>query len=501
MFPAFQHRLNPTSSRYWYMSDSVRRASQGNWMSRAFRRVSGALGGQNTDRLTKLLVPMRYSYIIDLSINRTDREIPMGEPGASWSYIVPHVGQDIPVGMDMRTNQMMYRKATENDARLYPYRRLIISSDSCITYDGPSFDWHGMLPGVSFAMDEFPWEPLGFSLVRDGYEIQHSINQIARGNMDKIAAQLDPSLAFDTNAVAMAEARRYDPYKPHDRIGYDGSAIEGQPFSPTVDAETLRVTSESMSMIQYLEATLDSQMAISDVMALAKMRAVGSMDELEKVMEANGPIIEDQSRGMEPPMRDLGVMVKYLICQYYTTARVMQWVGADNVSHEVFDFDPGSLIPSHLPGEDVDHASLTDRIKRARIFADNLRFFIMPGSMHELTQMVMKLGLIQLKKAGVKISSQTLAEAWAVPNYGQLDGSTEMEKWKSEQEMDLEFAARMMIIKTALGGGGAAGGAGGAGGAPKPPPGGAEGRPNADTAPPKLESKDQGTRSTIATSK
>jgi hypothetical protein len=90
-----------------------------------------------------------------------------------------------------------------------------------------------------------------------------------------------------------------------------------------------------------------------------------------------------------------------------------------------------------------------------------------------------------------------------VPNYGQLDGSTEMEKWKSEQEMDLEFAARMMAIKAALGGGGGdqGGGAGGAGGAPKPPPGGPEGRPNADTAPPRLEQKDQGTRSTIATSR
>jgi hypothetical protein len=181
----------------------------------------------------------------------------------------------------------------------------------------------------------------------------------------------------------------------------------------------------------------------------------------------------------------------------------MQWIGPDNVSREIFDFDPASLIPSHLPGEDVEKVSATDKIKRARIFADNLRFFIMPGSMHELMQMIMKLGLIQLKKAGVKISSQTLAEAWAVPNYGQLDGSTEMEKWKSEQEMDLEFAARMMAIKAALGGGGGdqGGGAGGAGGAPKPPPGGPEGRPNADTAPPRLEQKDQGTRSTIATSR
>ena len=494
MFPAFQDRLMPASSRYWYMSDGIRKASQGNWLSRAFGKVRGSLSGASTDQLTELLVPTRYSHILDLSINRTKYSIPMGEPGASWSYTVPYVGQDIPVGMDIRTNQMSYRKATETDARLYPYRRLMISSDSCVMYDGPQFDWHGMFPGVSFSLDSFPWEPLGFSIVRDGYEIQHAINKIARGNMDKVGAQLQPALAFDTNATAMAEARRFDPFKPNDRIGYDGSAIEGQPFSPTVDAETLRVTPESMSLIQYFEGVLDHQMGIADIQSLAKLRAVGSMDEMEKMMEANGPIVEDMSRGMESPMSELGDMIKYNICQYYTTKRVMQLIGPDNIPKGTFDFDPDTLIPSHLPGEDVNVPSLTDRIKRARIFADNLQFLITPGSLHELTQMVMKLGLIQLKKAGVKISSQTLAEAWSVPNYGSFAGNNEIEKWKSEQETDLEFAARMMAIKTALGGGEAA--AAGAAGAPN-----AEGRPNSNTAAPALKQKDNGARSTITTSK
>lgn len=490
MFPAFQHLLNPHSARYWYMSDSVKKAATGNWLSRAFRRVSGAVGGASTDQLTDLLVPMRYSYILDLSINRTDREIPMGEPGASWSYTVPYVGQDIPVGMDPRTNQMSYRKANETDARLYPYRRLIISSDTCIPYDGPGFDWHGMFPGVSFTLDSFPWEPLGFSLVRDGYEIQHAINKILRGNMDKVSAQLNPSYAYDTNATTRAEASRVDPFRPNERMGYDGSAVEGTPFTPLVDAQSLRVEPESMAMIEKLESTLDAQMAIKDVMNLAKMRAVGSMDELEKIVEANGPIIEDMSRSMESPMSELGEMIKYLICQYYTTTRVMQVIGVDGVPPEVFDFDPAKLIPSHMPGEDPARNSLMNPIQRARTFADNLQFLIMPGSLHELTQMSMKLGLLQLKKAGVKISSQMLAEAWSVPNYGKFDGNDEIEKWKSEQELDLEFAARMMAIKTALGGG-----------APPSGPSNPEGRPNSNTAPPALAQKDNGTRSTVTTSK
>jgi hypothetical protein len=497
MFPAYQHRLNPSTSRYWYANDGVRKASSGNLLQRIFGKTQR---GATTEALTDLLVPIRYCYVIDLSINKTGYAIPMGETGASWSYTVPSVGQDIPVGIDPRTNQMSYRKANETDARLYPYRRLLISSDQVITYDGPSFDWHGMVPAVPFTMDEWPWEPLGFPLVHDGYDIQSAINKIARGNMDKIGAQLQPSLQFDNNATTMSEARRFDPYKPNDRIGFDGSAVEGGAFHPVVDAETLKVTPESMAMIQWLEQTLDSQMAISDVMALAKMRAVGSMDELEKIMEANGPIIEDLSRAMEPPMRDLGVMVKYLICQYYTTARVMQWVGADGVAPEVFDYDPASLVPSHLPTEDPQQPSATDRIRRARTFADNLRFFILPNSLHELTQMSMKLMLIQLRKAGIMIDSQTIAEACSVPNFGSIDGNTVMERWQREQEMQLELAARGKALAESLGLAGPAGG-GAPPGAPKPNGAAPEGRPPSFSAPPSLKSKDSGTRSTVATSK
>src|SRR4030095_467618 len=132
-----------------------------------------------------------------------------------------------------------------------------------------------------------------------------------------------------------------------------------------VPMDVLRVYPESIQMYEQLGADLDAQMAINDVQALAKARTVGSMDELEKIMETQGPIVEDMSRRMEPPMRDLGVMVKYLVLQYYTTPRVMQVVGMDGVHPEVFDFDPASLVPSHLPGESPDYASAADKITRA----------------------------------------------------------------------------------------------------------------------------------------
>jgi hypothetical protein len=127
------------------------------------------------------------------------------------------------------------------------------------------------------------------------------------------------------------------------------------------------------------------------------------------------------------------------------------------------------------------------------MFADNLVFTVTPHSIHELTQMTEKLGLIQLKKAGVHISSQTLAESWNISNYGKVEGSTEKEKWSAEQEEEIMFMARMKEVAAGLPG-------------MTPPPGAPapgkkpEGRPSSGHASPTLQSKDGGTRSTIATS-
>ena len=497
MWPDKQAVIKPKNSRYWYSDDTVRKAAGGNWIRRAFGQVNRTA---DAPALADLLVPIRYTYVIDLSVNTTKAEIPMGEPGSSWSYNVPYVGQDIPVGTDPRSGQPLFRKADANDARLYPYRRLLISTDSAMLYDGPSFDWHGMFPAVSFTMDAWPWEPLGFSLVHDGYEINEAIKEIERGNMDKVRAGLNPSLAYDSNAVASKEAREFDPMMPRGRCGFDGAAVEATPFRTVLDKEFYAVDPNVMAFREALMDALHGQLAVKDVMALAKMRAAGSMDDLEKIVEAQGPIVEDMSRSMEPPMRDLGDMVKYLVLQYYNVPRIMQYVGADGVTPEIFDYDPSSLVPSHLPGEnpgtaDAPAPSAYTRLQRARNLADNLRFYILPNSLHEMQQMTMKLGLIQLRKAGVMIDSQTIAEAWGIANYGTLDGNTVLERWRNEQELQLEMAARMKELAGAAGltPPGAANPAAG-----KPNP---EGRPTSGAAAPRLVSKEGGARSTIAESK
>jgi len=117
----------------------------------------------------------------------------------------------------------------------------------------------------------------------------------------------------------------------------------------------------------------------------------------------------------------------------------------------------------------------------------------------------MKLGLVQLRKAGVMIDSQTIAEAWNVPNYGTIEGNTVLDRWEREQEMQLEHLVKMQLIAKELGIEVPGGGGNGAGppGAAKPGAGkqNPEGRPPTGQAPPRLVNKEGGARSTITESR
>jgi hypothetical protein len=482
LFPTKQHLLKPTSSLYWY-SNEIHKSAQGN----IWKRIFGKSTSSGPSNMPDLMIPIRYTTIIDLTRNTTQQMIPMGEFGSTWYYEVPFIGMDIPDG-----NGGM-RKADDNDARLYPYRRLMISSESVVLYDGPSFNWHGRSDLIPFSTDHWPWEPLGFSMVRDGYDLQQTITEQERGMADKKRAQLDPALGYDINSVSSREAKAFDPMQPRARVGYDGSQVD-KPFVMPIDPQIIKLDPTDFTWLEYLQTSMDSQHAIKDALALAKARMAG--DDLEKLLEALGPIIEDMSRSMEPPIREMADQTKYLILQYLPTARVMQYIGEDNITRETFDYDPSRLVPSHMPGEnpgtaDAPAKSAFDQIKRARMFAGNLKYMVTPHSAHEITQLKMQLGLVQLKKAGVKIDSQTLAESWNIPNYGQIKGSTVMEKWREEQEEDLQFAARMKEIGVDA--------MPSQPGAPAPGKSGPEGRPASGNQAPALKQRTDGS-STITQS-
>lgn len=465
MFPEFQDQLRPTSSKFWY-SPEIRQAAKQNVAQRIWNRW----GRAEDAYLSNLYVPIRYSYVIDLTINRTGSMIPMGKIGSSWYHEVPSVGQTKPDG----------QPATENDARLYPYRRLLISSEKCVMYDGPGFDWHGEMPGIPFCLDDWVWEAIGFSMIRDGYSIEQARNEILRGTMDKVRSRLDLALKYNINAVSKTEAEQFDPMQPRARIGYDGGTTN-DPFTPAVPPDVLAIDPMSLEFKKMLDEELDYQMAIRDMVELAKLRASGGGIDPDKLASIDGPIVQDISRNVERSLSGVGHQCKYILLQYYDTQRVMQYVGADSITMETFDYDPTSLVPSHMPhelpklhkpkvgGNGSENTGVWSKVKgaaskavdstiralnpskyaqivRARWFADNLSVYIVPHSAHEITQIAHKLGLVQLKKAGVLIDSRTTAEAWNVDYGTKPEGNTPWERYWNEQEQIMEHALKMKKV-------------------------------------------------------
>lgn len=494
MFPMFQDKLHPIAKRRYRGGLTTQRLSLAERFKYAARK----------DTFMELYCELNYMYILDNSINTSGYKLPMGQENTSWFYEVPSLGDEISQ-RDPLSGNIYKRAARVEDCYVYPHRRVMIFNEDILLYDGPAWDWHDMVPLLRYSFDRQPWDGVGNVLIKDGYEYQRGINELERHAQTVANARLRPGLTYDIGAGASINtqtAEGLDPFAPDVRVGIDTSGGTDKPAFNTILPENLmEVPTWFFTLMDHYNAGMDYQLGLKDITALAKLRANADGSSLDKIMDVMGPIVQDISRDMEQPMRDAGEITKYLILQYYTTQRIMEYVGEDGVTVESFDYDPESLIPSHMPYEvdkfkKAEPSSLT-KLERARHFAENLRFTVSPLSLHEISTMTKKLAYIQLKKAGLWISNQTIAEIWNIPNYGNVGGSTEIEKYWQEREVELEHMARMKAIAEGLGAGGPGGPAAEAGGKGK---GAGAGRPASFGAPPAIKSKDSGARSTITTS-
>ena len=182
--------------------------------------------------------------------------------------------------------------------------------------------------------------------------------------------------------------------------------------------------------------------------------------------------------------------MKFNIIQYMTTGRIMQYVGADQIAPEVFDYSPEMVTPSHMPGEQTIDGegkpteSKTSKFIRAKTFANNLRYFITPHSLHYIAQKEQKLNLLALLGKGVPVDPETIAGQFDLPNWGSIEGSTIKEKvfnWAKEQ---LTEKADLAKLEKALGLGPPPDEAGKPGPAP-----GHGGAPASNKKPPKAKQK------------
>ena len=491
-FPEFQSQLLPVARRKYNSTVSARRLD----LAERFKYGEPSLNWAN------LYCEIRYTFINDLSLNESGNdgsvgyELPMGEwsvdeqgkpkdPLTSWSYRVPYIGQEIPT---VEFGQRKMRKATAEDCRIYPFKRLIITSKGMKQpmYDGPAKDWSNMYPLAEYCADDWPWEPSGYSLVHDIHSIERSRQTLERGQDQVAKHRADPSIVYDRSmGMPDTKAENLDIWKERERIGVDGKVSEL--FGTSVPQWLLEIPAWYPQTIKYLLDREDAQLGLNEVQNLAEFKANLTNTDIDKALSLVGPLVKDISAGMEAATATVWEILKYMIPQYMTTARIMQYVGPDNITPETFDFDPARLIPSHLPEEvTLDHSKPTGQqqvipdhsvyslAERGRRFAQNLRLVVVPHTMHEITQSQEQLKYLSLYRAGFPISSYDVAEKLNIDNYGKIEGATMHDRWLNEQKEKLMMQAQAAQLMRALGlgppedeqGTGAHGGQKGTGGRP-----------------------------------
>lgn len=487
MFPHFTERLRPVPKR----------RMQSGAVTARMAFINSLRGSDSNIPWVEQMCEIRYSLIRDLAINDTDFPVPMGDAGASWSYVVPFMGMDISAN-DVKSGKRYMRKATIDDCRLYPNMRLMITASGVRepVYDGPAWDWHGYLP-PRFCSDDWVTEPMGLSIFRDVFDLERARQFTERAIDMKIKAQMDPGMAYDSTKINPGTAEELDPWEMRKRLGIDGE-VDEKTFRSIIPPEMMKVGAEPFEWIKYIDESQDYYLGTNQISALAKAKAsssgaaMGGSESSDDLLRLAGPIVRDICAGMETPMADVLEMQKYQDLQFFDTARTMKYVGPDGVTPETFDFDPNSLVPSHMPGEDPGNSSQFSRMERAKNFARGLTLTPTPGYLHGIPQTAQKLLLLQGWRAGFPIDPARVAKVYGIENWETSD----FPKWKEFKQAELEFAAKLKEEGASLMPGGQQPAAGGGGKQAK------GGRPPSGTKPPAARTKGsaEGPRSTISES-
>lgn len=454
------------------------------WISRAVERAKQV----NQDLWGILNTPMEspaaqmpevdvyYSYIMDTTVNNTGRRVMFGEPGTNFNYTVPYVGEEIPSGTMDSAGRPQYAKATHDDAMNFPLRRLCIWTDTVVLRDDTSPYLHGRVPAVQLRFDDYPWDFLGYSIVHDTWRIQRSRNRLLRIMENAAHVRMRPPLTWDENMIDEAAVARINTMAPGQTIRINSGM--GEPIKPLLPVQHWDIPSWIVEFVKLLAEDQSYLSLAKDLTALAKAKQIPSADSIEKLMESAGQVPQDMARGGEKAICELAALWFPMEIQFSSARNYVKVLG--EVTKEALDYKPGSLIPSHLPDENKQIPSRYQDWQRLRWVVEQMSYQIEPYSQAAMSRIGRSLQLLQLQKAGLPISWWTILKAFNIDLGPPPKGTTnEIEVWVAQQKLVQEMQQAF---------------------APPQQPEQRGRKPTNQTAPHVVQ-KDQGQRSTIATSK
>lgn len=469
-FPRNQEDLVPISRFKYSSPNQVRRHE---WWDRKY--------GTDKKNWEQRYCEIRHTFVRDLRINRTGNMLPMGDQGTSWYYEVPSVGS-LMSWKNPDNGLAESRSAKAEDCRVYPNLRQIITNPgmSKPIYDGPAFEIHGMMPAVQYDVDDWPHLAIGFSLLDDIGSVERGARAFLDLMYRVLRAKMNPLKGYDLNAgVPREDLKRLDWLEENgNTIGVDGDPRKAlQSLLP----DSVKVDAEDFKMYELLDKIEQKTLGLNDLGNLAQLKFNLSSETADKLLETIGPIAKGIAGNLEVAHSKIARMLKFMILQHITPRKAMSYIGPDGVSTNVFDLEPNSVIPSHMPWEaDKSKQSDIPRPERAKWFAQNFDVTSVPSFLLNVTQMQEQMKWLNFLQRGMPVSFSTAMKKLGVENWGDSPGTTEFEKYKFEQFQLLEMKAKAAQVAAAEGLGGDDKGKGqGKGG----------GRPPSGKKPPKLEQR------------
>lgn len=385
------------------------------------------------------------TYLKDRRLHTATEPITMGDPNTTWSYTVYPAGYDkVPDGLDELSNQK-YRTATIQDSKLYPRGRMILSTKTCVLYDGPNPYWHGMFPIAKLCLDPWPWSLLGLGLVHDIIPIQNALNETLNGILDHVRKLLRPMIVADKKSVPASVWDRLDTRLPGQKMKTNASAGKGVEF---VSPEAL--PPYTFEVLQFLADEMDYHAGTVNLQALSQLNQMPGENTVEKMQEALSPVLRLKGRLLEYFLREVGEMVKANFFQFYNMPRRVALLGEVGISFSDFDYDPGNLTPALAQGDEGYTTHLDKsrpRAERAQWFHKNFTFSITPNSLLAISQMSRKMMYLQLRQMQL-VDKWTLWEVLEVPNGGTppQGAQTIDDRMLAEQQqlMEMQMQAQMM---------------------------------------------------------
>lgn len=432
-FPKFQEKLLPIS-RFKYTSNTQVRRHEF-WDRWRY--------GDNQPDWDRRYCEIRHTFIRDLRINNTGKMFPMGEVNTSWYYEVPSLGA-VMSWIDPTNGLPASRLARYEDARMYPLLRQIISNPGMEEplYDGTAFDWHAEMPPVQYDVDDWPWLAVGYSLLHDISSVERGERAFIDLMFRVLKAKMKPAMGYDLNAgVPREDMKRLDILSDDiQAIGVDGDPSK---FFRSILPDSVNVTADDFKMIELLERIRQKTLGLNDLASITQLKFNLSAENFDKILESIGPIAKGIAGNMEIAQAKIAQMLKFMIYQWFTTRRLMSIVGPEGVATKVFDFDPNSLVPAHMPWEtNTQTQSQTSQIERAKWAAQNMNVISVPSALLNVTQMQEQMKWLNFLQRGLPVSFSTAFKKLGVENWGDTQGATEFEKWKNEQYEMIDIKAK-----------------------------------------------------------